>query len=152
MPEFKRIVCLANSRKQNERCIAGREWINGQEAGKWVRPVSARDNQQVSFSERQYEDGSDPQVLDIIDIPLLEPCPTGYQTENWLLHSGNRWRRVSEFSAIDLHKLVDLIVPLWTKHSPRFERQNFARVNETGLRFLEASPCRRVEYYRQGIR
>ena len=34
----------------------------------------------MSEYERQYEDGSDPQVLDVIDVPLLEPQPTDYQT------------------------------------------------------------------------
>ena len=74
MQDVKRIVCLANSRKLHGRCVAGREWIDGR-AGRWIRPVSAREHQEVSEYERQYEDGSDPRVLDIMDVPLLEPSP-----------------------------------------------------------------------------
>ena len=44
----KRVVCLANSRKLVERCVAGREWIEGRGAGDWVRLVSDRETQGVS--------------------------------------------------------------------------------------------------------
>ena len=56
MPEVKRIVCLANSRKLHGRYVAGREWVGGR-AGRWIRPVSDREHQEVSEYERQYEDG-----------------------------------------------------------------------------------------------
>ena len=115
--DLKRIVCLANSRKLSGRCIAGREVIEGQVSGPWVRPVSERKNQEVSEHERQYEDGSDPQVLDIIDIPVLrrqppEP-PQQYQTENWLLDPGFYWEKAGVFPRRDLPELVDSIAPLW---------------------------------------
>ena len=48
----KRIVCLANSRKLSGRCVAGRVF-DGHEVGEWVRPVSARQNEEVSEYERQ---------------------------------------------------------------------------------------------------
>ena len=71
--DSKRIVCLANARTLTGRCIAGREWIAGRLPGSWVRPVSERGD--VSEYERQYEDGAEPRVLDIIDIPVIEPRP-----------------------------------------------------------------------------
>jgi hypothetical protein len=84
MPDVKRIACLANSRKPSGRCIAGIEVADQQRKG-WIRPVSDRPNQAVSEYERQYEDGSDPTVLDIIDVPLLRHTPHTFQRENWLL-------------------------------------------------------------------
>lgn len=78
-----------------------------------VRPVSARKNQGVSKNERQYEDGSDPQVLDIIDIPLLKRQPEDYQTENWLLDSEHYWRKVGHLPRSDLPALTDPDGPLW---------------------------------------
>lgn len=113
MHDLKRIVCLANSRKLTGRCIAGREWSKEQGVGSWVRPVSARENQEVSEYERQYEDGSDPRVLDIINIPVLKQQPKDYQTENWLLNPSYYWEKIGAFSQQFLPKLVDPIAPLW---------------------------------------
>ena len=76
--------------------------------------MSARENQEVSEYERQYEDGSDPRVLDIINIPVLEPQPKDYQTENWLLNPNYYWEKTGTLSRRDLPKLVDPIAPLWT--------------------------------------
>ena len=90
MPSTKRLLCLANSRKLHDRCVAGKEW-NGTEAGNWVRPISARDGGAVSERERRYEDGSDPQVLDVMDVPVLQRRSEDYQTENWLLDPKRRW-------------------------------------------------------------
>lgn len=67
MNERTTIVCLANSRKHNGRCIAGIEIVDRQPED-WVRPVSSRAGAEVSEYERQYEDGSDPRVLDMIAV------------------------------------------------------------------------------------
>ena len=112
MQSVKRIVCLANSRKLHGRCVAGREWLGGR-AGRWIRPVSDREHQEVSEYERQYEDGSDPRVLDVIDVPVLEPRPIDYQTENWLLDPEHYWEKVGRLSWFDLPVLADLVAPLW---------------------------------------
>ena len=112
MSTVKRIVCLANSRKLNGRCIAGKELVEGRPA-QWIRPVSNRDHQEVSEYERQYEDGTDPENLDIIDIPLLGAHPQGYQQENWLLDSGRYWSKVGRFQFDKLSELADRADGLW---------------------------------------
>ena len=69
----------------------------------------------MSEYERQYEDGSDPRVLDIIDVPLLKPSPgpTTFQSENWLLDPEYYWEKVGRLSWSDLPLLVDPVSPLW---------------------------------------
>jgi len=81
----KRMVCLANSRKLNGRCVAGIELSAGKRVG-WIRPVSAREHEEVSEYERQYEDGSDPQLFDIMDVPMIEPSPrtTSRRIGSWI--------------------------------------------------------------------
>lgn len=91
MGTVKRMVCLANSRKLNGRCVAGIELSQADEAVGWVRPVSAREHEEISEYERQYQDGSDPRLLDVLSVPLLEPRPKGFQQENWLLDPTHYW-------------------------------------------------------------
>ena len=112
MPVSKRIVCLANSRKLSGRCIAGAE-LAGSEPPGWLRPVSVREHQAVSEYERQYEDGSDPKLLDIIDIPLLGAQPKDYQRENWLLDPEHYWQKVGILPRSDLYGIAESIGTLW---------------------------------------
>lgn len=112
MSIVKRILCLANSRKLNGRCVAGRECAGGQ-PGAWVRPVSAREHEEVSEYERQYLDGSDPRVLDIIDIPLLGAKPNGYQQENWLIDPKQYWVKAGRAVWADLANFADPPSSLW---------------------------------------
>lgn len=108
----KRIVCLANSRKKLGRCLAGRELV-GEMPGAWIRPVSDRPSQEVSEDERQFEDGTDPRVLDIIDVPLRGHRPENYQQENWLLDPDQYWVKVGRASWDDLVALADNPETLW---------------------------------------
>ena len=124
MIESKRIVCLANSRKLTGRCIAGREWSETRGAGRWIRPVSEREGQEVSEYERQYEDGSDPNVLDIVNVPVLEPLPEGWQTENWLLDPEYYWGKEGTYSWFDLPRLVDPVAPLWIDGHSTYHGRN----------------------------
>lgn len=113
MPTVKRIVCLANSRKLSGRCVAGKELsLEGQSIG-WIRPVSAREDAEISEYERQYEDGSDPRVLDIIDVPLLSARAHGYQQENWLIEPQEYWVQIGRAAWADLQRLADPVEPLW---------------------------------------
>jgi len=123
MAARKRIVCLANSRKLNGRCIAGREVVEDR-PGPWIRPVSDREHEEVSEYERQYEDGSDPQVLDIIDVALVEPRGDGYQRENWLLDPHEYWVRVGRFPSSRLETLVDRDETLWLNGHRTFNGRN----------------------------
>lgn len=109
----KRILCLANSRKEGDRCIAGKELPKSGAPGSWVRPVSDRADEAVNESERQYDDGSEPGILDVIDVPLRKARPKSYQQENWLLDPDRRWRKVYRVTPEALEKLADPPGPLW---------------------------------------
>jgi hypothetical protein len=95
------VLCLANSKKLNERCVAGIDVRTGD----WVRPVSrSGDHGAVPFEERQI-DRSEPQLLDLIAMDLAHEGPTGFEychaRENrWIEPSP--WRRIGRANAADL--------------------------------------------------
>lgn len=120
---IKTMVCLANSRKLSGRCVAGREISNGQPKA-WIRPVSNREHEEVSEYERQYQDGSDPKLLDIISVPLIEPKPKSYQTENWLLDPDYYWEKRGQASWDELNHLVDPVTALWTNGLSTYHGRN----------------------------
>jgi hypothetical protein len=102
----KRIVCLANSYKPPDgRCFADRE-VLGNGFGGWIRPVSPRPTAEVAFSEYRYENNLSPRLLDILDIPLLNPDPRHHQTENHVIDAG-RWVKVGELPFQALEQLRD---------------------------------------------
>lgn len=108
----KRIVCLATSRKPGGRCVAGLE-LAGANLGPWLRPVSARVSEEISLEERRFADGSEPQLLDIIDVPMIEPRPHTCQTENHLIDDQYYWTKTGRFDPARLLSLCEAPNPLW---------------------------------------
>lgn len=119
----KRILCLANSKKHSGRCVAGRE-MAAAGAGPWIRPVSARPSEEVSENERQYQDGSDPKLLDVIDVPLIRAAPHACQTENWLLDPGYYWSRVRQADWAELLQFAEAPVTLWVNGHGTYHGQH----------------------------
>ena len=108
----KRFVCLANSRKQSGRCIAGLE-IEGGQVGGWIRPVSSSPEGEISVYDQTMENGSNPTLLDILEIQMIETRPDGCQTENHLFDEGFYWEKVGEFQKPNLLHFCDAPSSLW---------------------------------------
>ena len=84
-------ICLANSRKYGERCIAGIEvkqkgdfWeiVHRNDRPKWLRPVTDTEFGGVSpaLVGRIV-------LLNLVEIDLTQSVPKGYQSENVLFDS-----------------------------------------------------------------
>ncbi|MGM0681260.1 MAG: dual OB domain-containing protein [Thermodesulfobacteriota bacterium] len=135
----KKILCLANSRKPpSGRCVAGREVVeNG--FGPWHRPVSTRVSEEISEEERRYENGQDPQVLDIISIPLSKPNPCDHQTENHVIDAECYWERKGAVSWGQLQGAIEVVGgPLWQNGYSTYYGTN-DRVPQRGLTNLRRS-------------
>jgi len=117
---YKKIVCLANSRKMSGRCLAGKE-VTRPGYGGWIRPVSNRPTEEISEEERRYEDGQDPKLLDIIDIPMTTAKPHTFQNENHLIDDEYYWAKTGRASVEEIRKALDVVKgPLWDNASSSF--------------------------------
>jgi hypothetical protein len=86
-----RIICLANSWKHGDRCIAG---INALK-GKWIRPVSDLPDGRIPKEMRQM-DRREPALLDVLEIPLAKTGPDfGFESENISVLPG-KWQKVGK--------------------------------------------------------
>ncbi|MDD9820875.1 MAG: hypothetical protein OXR07_08365 [Nitrospira sp.] len=128
----KRIVCLASSDMAPGRCIAGKELRDKS----WIRPVNGKPGEGLSRNERLCWGRHEPNVLDIIDVPVTEKAPRGHQSENWLINSNRRWKYTRKLSWGDLGALVDDPDVLW-RNDYRNDRVSLDAVqNLTGSLYL----------------
>ena len=63
-------------------------------------------------------------MLDILEIPMQEPKPDSFQTENWLLDPARYWRKVGSFSPFDLPRALDPVEPLWADGHDTYNGRN----------------------------
>ena len=99
-----KIICLANSWKHGERCIAG---INP-DTGKWIRPVCDEfpDDGRVPEHIRLIN-GEEPSILDILEIPIQnKPLNFDFEAENLTIGHG-KWQKLGKVQATDLLKYCD---------------------------------------------
>lgn len=107
------IICLANSRKMSGRCVAGREVI-AKGFGNWIRPVSPRSTEELSEEERRYSNGRDPQVLDVIKVPLSGAFPHDYQIENHVIDQDHDWEYQGTANWSEIQNAIENVSgPLW---------------------------------------
>lgn len=130
MPYSKTIVCLANSFKNSGRCVAGRELLENGALGPWVRPVSHRPTTELQLWECIYPDNGIPKLLDIIDVPLLNPVPHNHQTENHLIDGTREWRKRGQFCWQRMPQLEENPATLWS-NSDRTSAGSFNCISHT---------------------
>ncbi len=91
------LVCLANSRRSRGRCVAGITIPDH----RWIRPVNPG-GAALFPRDTICQDGSVPQVLDVISMSLTRPEPLYYQPENWIITPGHQWRKVGRYPVAKL--------------------------------------------------
>lgn len=128
----KDFICLAASRKYGGYCLAGREWNNGR-VGPWIRPVSRRENGELSTEEIVLDNGNLPQCMDIINIEVQGIKEHLYQKENFLIGEKSPWRWQWKLPSAALPDLVDDVSDLWMTGFHSVNDMN-DRVSEEELR------------------
>lgn len=124
MSYSKTIVCLANSRKMSGRCLAGKVVDQQQRFHEWIRPISDRANQEISEEERRFENGTDPKLLDIIQIEMIEHRPHAQQSENHLIDPQYYWKRRGAVNCEAIQAAVDDVDTLWINGHDSYNGKN----------------------------
>jgi hypothetical protein len=96
--------------------VAGKEYTESS-IGKWIRPVSARSEQDIAESECRCNDGAGVHLLDVVRISCVRPIPLGHQQENILIESAVAWQRIGKYPTQQIHRLLDHPKTLWTNNS-----------------------------------
>ena len=87
-----------------------------------------------------YVDGGTPSLLDVVDVPVLNPQPNGHQQENWLLDASRHWTKVGSVELADLPKWIDTPDTLWHNGNSSSKGQN-DRVKTSDANSLDSSLC-----------
>jgi hypothetical protein len=97
----KTFVCLANSYKHGGRCIAGKCIDDNA----WIRLLGDASDGALSPSEYALDDGTEPRLLDVIDVELLYAVPSAPHPEDWQIAPA-RWHLVERPSVRSLSSRV----------------------------------------------
>ena len=98
----KTIVCLANSYKHGGRCIAG----VSVDDGAWIRLRGKAPDGALCAFEYSLDDGTEPRLLDVIEVELHYALPTDSHPEDWQI-APTRWHLVERpANATRLQKVI----------------------------------------------
>lgn len=121
MAETKEIVVLANSIREENRCIAGKELFpNGDnyKIGPWIRlSEQTTKGGAVKSSTANIPGHGKARPLDIIKAVVESNCNNPDHPEDWLLQPGQPWKYVGSYQHDILPILVDPITSLWNDNS-----------------------------------
>lgn len=153
-----RIICLANSTRPGGRCIAGIDI----DTEKWVRPVSRYNNRAITWDMRNIE-GEEPEILDVIEIPLEDHGPDeGCQPENRLVKPG-KWRIVDQKrprqmlkycddDSTILHSGTDSVLATFFENLPRKKWKSLQLIRNKNVSFHLDYLGKRRAFFRDGKR
>jgi hypothetical protein len=86
------IVCLANSYKHDNRCVAGISLVTR----KWVRLIGRKVSGCLTRSEVRYTNGKEVALLDVFEVEVDGDCRSNYHPEDVTI-AGTPWARIRRF-------------------------------------------------------
>jgi hypothetical protein len=92
---------LANSRKLQKHCVAGKD-----SDGNWIRLVNPGGSE-LALEDIINERGEQPKLLETWEIEVIRNEPLYYQPENWVIDSRYYWKKSEEPIGINFRKLRD---------------------------------------------
>ena len=117
---IKTFICLANSRKHSGKCVVGKTIDTYQT----IRPISDRENEELSEIEIRYSNGQLPKILDIISIKTKGSRPNNYQKENWLIDKDYYWKFEKKYDFDNLSLFCDSYSAFWQNTESSYNGKN----------------------------
>ncbi|MEA5578028.1 dual OB domain-containing protein [Anabaena sp. UHCC 0451] len=96
------IICLAKSTKHGGICIAGMKT----DGSGWLRPISNKRDGTLYPEHYTTKYGREPELFDIIRIPLMRHEPQCHHPENYLIHYSYKWQILGKASLEQAQKLL----------------------------------------------
>ncbi|MFZ4665420.1 MAG: dual OB domain-containing protein, partial [Prochlorotrichaceae cyanobacterium] len=133
------VICLANSYKHYDRCIAGIESTSGQ----WIRPVSDLDDGRIPKNDR-FIKAEEITLLDRVDIPIHKTQKSGHEIENFRYTRG-AWKITGKAQVADLLRYceLDLLYPKYQQAIPYAYLQQNAPVRSLQLIEVKSFVCQK---------
>jgi hypothetical protein len=121
---IERIVCLANSYKHENRCVAGISLTTM----RWVRLIGRTVPGCVTRNQTCYASGKEAAILDLFEAELAEPCDSNCHPEDIYI-TNKRWVLVRRFD-----KPSDIqILNVFVNHQPTILHGVGDRVHESSF-------------------
>ncbi|MGN6387766.1 MAG: dual OB domain-containing protein [Verrucomicrobiota bacterium] len=116
MAEEKLILILANSIREKNRCVAGKELIpsaNGYKCGKWIRLADPRTDGPIKTETAVCVGHGPVKPLDLVKVKVRESCGDPDHPEDWWIEPGAPWEFVRSFETSILPRVADESIELW---------------------------------------
>ncbi len=118
MAEEKLILILANSIREKNRCVAGKELIlskKGYKTGEWIRLADPRTDGAIK-AETAICPGHGPvKPLDLVKVSMRERCCDPDHPEDWWIEPTRNWEYVRRYERDILPRLADQEPELWSE-------------------------------------
>lgn len=125
-----RIVCLANSYKRDNRCVAGISLVTRQ----WVRLIGRVVPHSLTLNEARYADGKAVSLLDVFEVQVDKDCGSNHHPEDALI-AETPWRLIGRFDQPpDFDFLRDMVNPSPVVLQGYCDRIDAHRLEKTAIR------------------
>jgi hypothetical protein len=137
-----KMVILANSYKDKERCVAGIDLSTG----RWVRPVAGKANSALTSAIRHI-DGKEPDLLDVVELYLEDDGPDfGCQPENRIVRSV-KWKKVGILKPNQIFQYCESDSIILHDENVKISIEYFKTIHESQWKSLQLIHPVRTEFY-----
>lgn len=133
-----KIICLANSYKHHERCLAGISL----ETKQWIRPISALNGGAIPINDQNIQ-AETIELLDVVEVPISQNSRSGHEVENFHYYDDQPWKVTDKAEVWQIleYREESIIHPDYGKSIPHKDLVNQAPVRSLQLIEVDQLEC-----------